>query len=106
MDLLAPYPRLGLIALSYCCSAAVVYRGKSRFFEDSLISLPVMTFFFVEVSTVLQVLLLKVFGVAPVLSWQWLATDLILFPLADAVYAWVWFAYPAYLLRRRPQGSW
>ncbi len=106
IDLLAPYPRLGILAITYCLTTAVVYRGKSSFFEDGLASLPVMTFLFAGISTAIQVLPLKLFANAPILSWYWVATDLLLLPLADALYAWIWFAFPAYLLRRRPRGAW
>ncbi len=102
MDLLAPYPRLGILAVNYCATSMIVYRAKSWFFEDSLISLPVMTFLFAEVSTLLHALLLGLFASGPVVSWTWIATDLLLLPLLDAFYAWIWFAFPAHLLRRRP----
>jgi hypothetical protein len=102
MDLLAPFPRLGILALNYCLTSLIVYRSKAHFFEDGLTSLPVMTFLFAEVSTLIQIILLKVFATAPTLSLYWVGTDLIVMPLADALYAWIWFAFPAHLLRRRP----
>lgn len=102
MDLLAPYPRLGVLALTYCLASIGVYRAKARFFEDSSISLPIMTFFFVVISTIFELFLLKLFTSGPTLSLRWIITDLLMLPLVDALYAWIWFALPAHLLRRRP----
>lgn len=104
LDLLSARMRLGVHAVNYCVVTWLLNHLKSRFFEDKIFTLPVMTFWFAILSTLLLVLELKGLGQDLILSWQWVATDLLLFPLADALYALVWFALPAYLLRRRPQG--
>lgn len=102
IDLLAPGLHLGTHAANYLLSTLAVYQLRSRFFEDRPTTLPVMTYLFALVSTFLQVLLLKGMGVPYTLSGLWWLTDVLLLPIADALCALVWFALPAYLLRRRP----
>ncbi len=103
LDLLTARLRLGLYIVNYCLTIGLLYGQKRHFFEDKLSTLPIMTALFSILSTVIQIVLLKIAGTTLELSWAWLGTDLVLFPLADAAYALVWFAIPAYLLRRRPQ---
>lgn len=102
MDLLAAQGRLGFYAVNYTVTTWVLYHQKKHFFEDSITTLPFVTLLFALISTLLQVITMKSFGYPIALSWHWAATDLFLLPLADAFYALVWFAIPAYLLRRRP----
>jgi hypothetical protein len=61
-----------------------------------------MTYLFALISTAFQVVILKSLGAPITLSAMWWLTDILILPLADALYALVWFALPAYLLRRRP----
>lgn len=102
IDLLAPGLHLGVYAGNYLVSTLAVYQLRSRFFEDRPTTLPVITYLFALVSTFLQVSLLKGMGVPYILSSFWWLTDVLLLPIADALYALAWFALPVYLLRRRP----
>jgi hypothetical protein len=103
MDLLESHSRIGFFAVTYWITIGMLYRLKRQFFEDKLSTLPVMTFFFGLFSTVIQAILLNAMGIALHLTGQWIVTDLLLYPLVDALYALLWFAIPSYLLRRRPQ---
>jgi hypothetical protein len=55
-----------------------------------------MTFFFAIGSTLIQTILLFIFEKGIAISWGWGVTDLLLFPLFDALYAFLWFTLPAY----------
>lgn len=103
MDLLGAHTRIGCFAVTYWLTTAALYRLKRQFFEDKLSTLPVMTYFFALFSTIIQAILLNAMGVKLHLTGQWVVTDLLIYPLADALYALLWFAIPSYLLRRRPQ---
>lgn len=103
MDMLGAHTRIGFFAVTYWITTAILYRLKQQFFEDKLSTLPVMTFFFAIFSTIIQAILLNAMGVTLHLTGQWVVTDLLMYPLADALYALLWFAIPSYLLRRRPQ---
>jgi len=94
LDLLASDHRLGLHALNYCLITLVLYNQKRNFFEDSLTTLPIMTLFFSVLSTGLQVILLVLFEKGLPLTIGWVATDLILLPLCDALYGFIFFTIP------------
>ncbi len=102
MDLFASRWRLGIHVVTYCLTTVVLYRGKAHFFEDKISTLPTMTLLFAVISTLIETVLLGVFSSGLPFSWGWTATDLVLLPVADAIYAMAWFSLPAYLLRRRP----
>jgi rod shape-determining protein MreD len=100
IDLLGAGTYLGLYAATYSATTLLVYGHKQYLFEDQVITLPIMTFFFAIYSTALQA-----FFVHLNVSWKWALTDLVLYPFADALYALLWFALPAYLLRHRNQSK-
>jgi rod shape-determining protein MreD len=101
IDLFSAQTRLGFYALTYFLTVELLYSQQRNFFEDRLSTLPVMTFFFALISTIIQVILLNVFDVGIVLSMEWVKNDLILNPLCDALYAILAFTLPASLFFRR-----
>ncbi len=102
MDLLATEGRLGVYAMTYAVTTWVLFQQKRHFFEDRITTLPMMTLLFSILSTLFLMTTLKGMGYPLKLSLHWIVSDLVVMPLADAVYGLVWFALPAYLLRRRP----
>lgn len=96
MDLLSPYSRMGLNAMNFSFTTCILYRQRENFFPDSLSTLPLMTFFFSIISTLIQAALLFAFeqspNLVPTLTWAW--NDLILMPIADGAYAFILFILP------------
>lgn len=90
LDLLSSHPRLGLHALCYCLTIGLLVRFKTYLFIDKLTTIPAMTFLFSVISTLLQMFLLNLLGKGISPSWPWAATDLVLWPLVDSVYAFLW----------------
>jgi len=90
MDLLAAGGTLGLHALSYCVSAWLLYPQKRHFFEDKFSTLPLMTLILSVLNTLIHGVLLAVFDQAIPFTLPWIATDLLLLPLADTAYAALW----------------
>lgn len=95
LDLLSAQQRFGLYAINFCITTALLYQQKRNFFEDSLSTIPILTFLFSVVSTCLQVILLFVFDKGIPLSWEWAGSDLILMPLLDAFYGFALFSLPS-----------
>jgi len=100
LDLLSSNARLGIHAFNYCLTLMVLYPQKRNFFADSLSTLPIMTFLFSTISTFFMVIVLYSLEMINMLSWQWIATDLLLMPAADAIYAFCCFIAPALLFGR------
>jgi hypothetical protein len=96
MDLLSSYNRFGITALNYFLCTLLLYPQKKHFFSDRLSTLPIMTFLFTAFSLILhaQSQLIS-------LSWGWIATDLLLMPLGDALCAFLLYIAPPLLLGKR-----
>ena len=105
LDLLASEHRLGLHAINYCLATWLLYDQKRNFFEDSLSTLPIMTFFFSVISTGIQAILLYIFEHGIAFSWEWAGTDLVIMPLCDAAYAFVSFTIPFILMSSKTRRS-
>lgn len=106
LDLLSSYIRLGLHAFDYCLTLLILYPQRRNFFSDSVTTLPIMTFLFGMISTLLMALLLYSVEALNVFSWPWIFTDLIFMPLLDGLYSFCCFILPVLLLgrpRRRPK---
>lgn len=98
IDLLSDNNRLGVYALNYCLTTFILYRQKYHFFEDNLTTFPIMTFLFSCFSSLLQALLLYLFGKGIIFSWDWFKLDIILFPFIDSLFAALCFTLPFFLL--------
>lgn len=102
IDLLSSQTRLGLHALNYCIVTKILYSRKFLLFEDSISTIPLNTFFFAVLSTLIQVCLLNAFGKDIVISWQWIKSDLFWMSLWNACYAIVAFSIPSFFLPKPP----
>jgi rod shape-determining protein MreD len=98
LDLLSSHSRLGLYAMGFCLTTAILYPQKRNFFADSLSTLPIMTLLFGSLSTLILGVLLYSLEMRNVFSWHWVLTDLILMPSLDACYAFSCFIFPALFL--------
>lgn len=103
IDLLSADLRIGLHALDYCVTTAILYRHRTHFFADSLTTLPLMIFLFSVIATAVQLILINVFEHSAEVSWQWVLTDLLYLPLFDALYGFVLFILPAVVVGRSPR---
>lgn len=101
LDLLSSSHSFGTFALIYCATTSVVYRLKPRFYAHRWTTLPILTWTFALISTLFQVALFALTGRSGGLSLPWIFTDLLLFPLADALWALVGLSLPLHLLQLR-----
>ena len=100
IDLLSSSPLFGLTSLNYCFAIWLLHGQTRHFFEDKLSTLPLMTFLFSLLSTVLSLIFAFFSGHTYPLSKLWAVTDLIMMPLADALYALLLFSFPFELIYR------
>lgn len=103
LDILSSFNHLGIFALNFSVTTALLYGYRRNFFADSLTTLPLMTFFFSVIFTIFQSILIYTFEGKLILSWKWFMTDLILLPAGDAVFGFACFIFPHFLLGRRPR---
>lgn len=101
VDLFSAGTRFGSCALIYCLTTLFLHRYKYYFFEDRPTTLPIMTYLFVLISTILQALLYQIFEDKTIVSLEWLKRDIGLMPLKDALFAWTCFTLPRSIILRQ-----
>lgn len=94
IDLLSDGNRLGFYALNYSLTTLLLFPQRKNFFSDSISTLPLMSFLFSALSTVVEIASRFSMGTLPTLSLQWAFTDLIAMPAADALFAFALFILP------------
>ncbi|HSX13721.1 MAG TPA: hypothetical protein VLE96_04785 [Chlamydiales bacterium] len=99
VDLLSEDP-MGVHALNYTLIALVLYRYRLYFSFDQPLHLSLFTFLVSFGSTTLQLFLLFLFDRRIPFTGEWVFGDLVLMPIADALIAIVWFAYPLKLFSK------
>lgn len=103
IDLLSSDMRLGLYGIIFCLTTALLYNQKRNFFADSLSTLPIMTYLFSLIFTIIQALSLYILEKESILSWKWILTDLVFMPGLDALYAFIVFILPAIFFGKMPR---
>ncbi len=106
LDLLSSEFRLGIHALNFGLTSFFLYHQKRHFFEDKPLALSLFTLLISVVTTVAQLLLISIFDRPLPLSFRLLATDLMLMPVADAIYAFLWFSCPMLLYAHIQKIGW
>jgi hypothetical protein len=101
LDVVHASPRLGFFGTSYLLSCFVIASLRRYFFKEALSTLSIMTCLFALLLALLQPILALLFELpAFPCTLRWIATDLVLMPLADALYAFVFFSLPHFIYTR------
>lgn len=103
MDLTASTDHFGVHAFNYVLVTALLYGKKRHFFGDNLSTLPIMTYLFSVLTTILQSFLLNLLEDTNIISLAWIGRDLLIMPFMDAAYAFVVFVIPWRLLGTKPR---
>ncbi len=101
IDLLSANTHFGIHALTYCVCIYSIRAMKPYFFEDSILTLPTMTFLFTVNVNLMYSLLSSGFGPGTYNSWQSIVPTFIGVPLIQAFYALIAFSLPGLLLPKR-----
>jgi len=95
IDIFTSPTRFGLTALNYTVTSALIYNQKKNFFADNLMTLPLMTFLFSIISSVIGIILLSIFSKSINFSYFFIFSDLTLMPAFDALFSLCWFILPS-----------
>lgn len=106
IDLVSTEPRLGLYAINFALTTLALYPQRRHFFEDKELSLSFFTALISTVSTLVHLVLLQIFGKGIPFKLSSLFTDLILMPLFDGLYAFLWFTSPLKLYTYGQKVGW
>ena len=87
----------GIYSLNYLIASFFLYREK-RFFNDSIINTSIFTSIYAAIFSLFNPLLFFIFDKKVILSIKWLITDIILMPIIDGIYAFLFFALPLYFI--------
>ncbi len=91
IDLFCSQSRFGLYALNYTMTTFILYKHKRHFFEDKPIALSCFTALISCLSTLVQLCLSSVFDQEIPFTWKLAASDLLVMPCIDALFAYVCF---------------
>jgi len=83
----------GINTICYFLSSSILYKER-KFFKDKPINLSIFTSIFSLIFSIFNPFLFFIFDKKINLSIKWIATDLILFPVLDGLYAFIFFAMP------------
>lgn len=83
----------GINAISYLVSSIILYREK-KYFNDKPINLSIFTMVFSIIFSILSPILFFIFDKKINLSITWIITDIIMYPILDGIYAFLFFAMP------------
>ena len=98
MDLLQAQSPLGFTVCNYLMSLLILDRTKSFFFADKWATLPIMTFIFSVLSTLIHLTATSLVLTPTSFSYPFIVTDFILFPLLDALFTLIIVVLPRQFL--------
>lgn len=87
LDCLTLTPYLGFMGISWLIAMRFLYPWRLYFFKDSLSTLAIMTYLYMLLTSITEGLVALLLDVAsPLLSLRWFISDVLLMPLADAIW--------------------
>jgi rod shape-determining protein MreD len=99
IDLLNSEFRLGISALNYLLTTALLHRQKRHFFVDKPLSLSLFTILISLVSALFYFIFLPFLDTKSVMNGSWALSSFVQTPLLDAFYALLWFTCPMMFYR-------
>lgn len=102
LDLFSPQPRLGIYALQYSLTSAVLYQYRHLLFEDRPSSVPIMTAVYSMLAAILGLCIVSILGTGAHFSRHWLMHRIVLQPINDLVFASVLCWLPKLLIASQP----
>ncbi len=90
LDLISSEFRFGIYSLTWVLTTLVLFSQKKHFFEDKPVAFSIFTGVISAVSTALQIVLIHLFDRGIPFS----ILDVIVMPIIDGMYAFLWFTCP------------
>ena len=94
LDLLSSEFHFGIYTLALTVSSALLFHQKKHFFEDKPLAFSLFTALISSVSTLVQIVFIYLFDRGIPFSFPTFLTDIILLPLMDGLYGFLWFICP------------
>lgn len=94
IDLFSSATPFGLSSLNFVIALTLLYPLRLSFFEDKLLTWPLLTSLFSFLSTLLMLFLRPLFGQGVAVSGRWFLTDLVFASFLDGLYALIFFVLP------------
>lgn len=88
----------GIVPLSSCMSALILFKKREFFYSDKFFSLPLFNFWFSFIFTIFQALAVHIFRHSLVISLKSLTSELLLMPIIDSIYGLILFYLPIALI--------
>ncbi len=99
LDLLTANTPFGFWVINYILTLYALNFLKKLFFEDQITTLPLLSIFFAQISTLLY-MFSNIFSARTLeLNVKWAMIELGLLPLADGIFALIFFSLPLYYFR-------
>lgn len=105
VDCFSVHAFFGLNAFVYCLTTSILYNQRSNFFADKISTLPLMTALFSAMATFILMLCTLILEGKNIFSFRLVFTDLLVMPLFDSLYAFLFFVIPFQLFKRQRQRS-
>jgi hypothetical protein len=99
MDIFSTSPLFGLTSVIYFATSLFLQKQQRHFFEDKLTTLPLMTLLFSALSTLFFILWYAMTSPFSV-NLESLATDLLLMPACDGIYALITCTLPLLAVKK------
>ncbi|MDB6081107.1 MAG: mreD [Chlamydiia bacterium] len=94
-------PRFGFLGSSYLITCLILYQWRLYFFKDAFSTVPIMTYLFSFICTLVQALSAHLFDLPSFsLTIHWFVSDVLIMPLLDAAYALSVFSLPHFVYRQ------
>ncbi len=99
LDLLSTTP-FGFWTINYLVCGWLLLYIKPFFFQDKLMTLPLVTLLFSQISTLFYALATHLFFQKFNLNIYWIMTDLVVYPIFDAIFAVAAYTFPMRFLKK------
>lgn len=106
IDTVSSQMHYGLYGITYCITSAICYMQKKHFFEDKPTALSLFTYVIAAVFSLSLLIVSMFFDKQVHMSSKAIISDVLIAPIFDAVYAFVWFTLPIKLYTFVSTGAW
>ena len=101
LDLIASSHPFGTLLISYTLSTAIMYDRKPLLFEDSIFSVPILSFLFCIILSLTNTFYSYCFEIPISISWRLITQEIMFTPLYNALFVLFAYMIPLHYIRYR-----
>lgn len=106
IDLFSSQQHFGIYAVCYALTSCICYNQKKHFFEEKSLALSLFAGLISSISSLALILLTILFDRQFPITTEILVSEIVITPILDAVYAFVWFTVPMKMYAYISSGKW